>query len=275
MNALRHAFAKLHDSGRKTLAPYVTAGYPDAATTVAILERIDPVNIGCVEIGIPFSDPIADGPVIQTSFSRALDSGFRLDAFLDALAAARAGITVPLVAMVSYSIVHRRDPERFITRARAAGIDGLIVPDLAIEEADALADLSQRLDCPLIMIVAPTSDAGRRARIAQRSEPWIYYQSLAGVTGERSRLPPDLARHVADLRAQTNKPILVGFGISRSEHVAAVCEIADGAIVGSAVVRRMTAAIDRGASDGEIADEVVTFIDSLAAAVPAATGQDA
>ena len=268
MSRLQTTFRDLHAAGRKTLLPYVTGGYPDAATTVEILRQIDPQHCACVEIGIPFSDPIADGPVIQTSFSRALEHGFRLDGLFDALRAARDQIAVPLLAMVSYSIVYRRDPRHFVEIAQAAGFDGLIVPDLAIEEADELAAIGRQQGFPLVMMVAPTTDETRRRRIAAISEPFIYYQALAGVTGERSALPPDLVQHVQQLRAETGKPICVGFGIATAAHVQAVCAVADGAIVGSAIVRRMNESVDRGDSPPAIARVVAGFIRELAAALP-------
>ena len=269
MSAIDHLFGALRKSGRKALMPFVTAGDPDLAFTADLIRLL--VERGCslCEVGIPYSDPIADGPVIQTSFSRALAAGFRLDPLLEALAAARAELRVPLLAMVSYSIVYRRDPRQFVARLRAAGVEGLIVPDLALEEAGELAEIGRALDCPLVMIIAPTSAPERQARIAALSEPFIYYQSLAGVTGERSALPDDLAAHVQELRAATGKPICVGFGISTPDHVAAVCRVADGAIVGSAIVRRMNAAVDRGAPRAELVAEVGAFIRELAAALPA------
>ncbi len=268
MNRLQTAFAALHAAGRKTLVPYITGGYPDPETTAAILRRVDPQRCACVEIGIPFSDPIADGPVIQTSFSRALDRGFRVAVLFDTLRAHRADIAVPLAAMVSYSIVYRRGPRTFVAAAKAAGCDALIVPDLAVEEADDLAALSRELECPLVMIVAPTSDAQRRRRLAALSDPFIYYQSLAGVTGERGALPADLAEHVQQLRNETGKPICVGFGISTPAQVAAVCAAADGAIVGSALVRRMNAAVDQGQRGDALAEVVVGTINELAAGLP-------
>lgn len=269
MNRLEAAFANLQAAGRKTLLPYITAGYPDADATIEILRRIDPRHCAAVELGIPFSDPIADGPVIQTSFARALERGFRLDTLFATLHRRRAEISVPLLAMVSYSIVQRRTPAAFVAAARAAGIDGLIVPDLALEEADELAATARAHDCGLIMIVAPTTATARRQRIAALSTPFIYYQSLAGVTGERSTLPADLAAHVNELRAETGKPICVGFGLATAAQVAAVCAVADGAIVGSALVRRMNLAVDRGADTAALATDVTEFIGELARALPA------
>ncbi len=265
MNRLTAAFESLRRAQRRALLPYVTGGYPDPAVTVDILRQLDPQRCACVEVGIPFSDPIADGPVIQASFSRALDHGFRLDALLAAIRDARDDIRVPLLAMVSYSIVYRRDPAAFVDMIRAAGLDGMIVPDLSFEEAEDLARIGRERDCPLVMMVAPTTSPERRRRIAELSEPFIYYQSLAGVTGERSQLPPDLAAHVQELREATGKPICVGFGISRPEHVRTVCDVADGAIVGSAIVRRITEALDRDAPPDEIVDTVLAFVDELTA----------
>ena len=264
MNRLQQAFERQAGAGRRGLLPYVTAGYPDLTTTVEILRRLDPELCTCVELGIPFSDPIADGPVIQASFSRVLSAGFKLDGLFDTLGRHRDEIHVPVVAMVSYSIVYRRGPQEFVRRAKAAGFDGLIVPDLAIEEADGMSAVAGAEGCPLVMMVAPTSDEQRRNRIAAISEPFIYYQSVAGVTGERDALPADLAENVRRLRDESGKRVCVGFGISRPEQVAAVCAVADGAIVGSAIVRRMTAAVDRGDSPAQIADAVEAFARELA-----------
>lgn len=264
MNRLLGAFERLARDGRKALLPYVTGGFPDAETTVAILKRVDPRVCACVEVGIPFSDPIADGPVIQASFARALERGFRLDTLLDALRQARTAIAVPLLAMVSYSIVYRRDPQQFVAGARAAGFDGLIVPDLAFEEAENLVQIAQAAECPLVLMVAPTTANDRRTRIAALSEPFIYYQSLAGVTGERTALPADLTQQVQELRQAAQKPICVGFGIATAAHVRAVCSVADGAIVGSAIVRQMNEAVARGAAGPSVADLVLAKIADLA-----------
>ncbi len=268
MNRLRAAIECFQAEGRKALLPYITGGYPDVATTVDILTRLDPRHCLCAEVGIPFSDPIADGPVIQMSFSQALERGFKLDDLFEALKDRREAIKVALLAMVSYSVVYRRDPRDFVAVAAAAGFDGLIVPDLALEEAEELAALGRAQQCPLVMMVAPTSTPQRRGRIAELSEPFIYYQSLAGVTGERDRLPRDLTAQVRQLRAQTGKPICVGFGIATAAHVAAVCEVADGAIVGSAIVRRMNDAVARGESSGQVASIVSEAIDELAGGLP-------
>jgi tryptophan synthase alpha chain len=268
MNPLRQRFEHESQNGRKWLLPYVTGGYPGVDVTIELLKRLDPDRCACAELGIPFSDPIADGPVIQTSFSRALAAGFKLDALLEGVAARRDAIRVPLVAMVSYSIVHRRGVDQFIRRTAAAGINGLIVPDLSFAEAGELAECAGRHDCPLVMIVAPTTSQDRRRAIAGLSEPFIYYQSLAGVTGERDALPADLTDAVAHLKQMAGKPVCVGFGISRPAHVARVCQVADGAIVGSAIVHRINDAVDRGDAPAAIVEQAAAFIDELAAALP-------
>lgn len=267
VNRLRQSFDRFRAAGRRALLPYITAGLPDLETTIAILRTIDAQHCACVELGIPFSDPIADGPVIQASFYAALERGFRVEPLFDAVRVARPDIAVPLVAMVSYSIVYRRDPRRFVTAARDAGIDGLIVPDLSFEEAEELAAVCHSADCPLVMMIAPTTVGSRREKIAALSEPFIYYQSLAGVTGERTSLAGDLASHVATIRSLTPKPVCVGFGISTPAQVREVCRIADGAIVGSAIVRRINEAVARGASPQAIVASACEFIATLARGV--------
>lgn len=266
MNLLNRRFVELRVAGRRGLLPYITAGYPDVDTTIEILRRLDPQRIVCVELGIPFSDPIADGPVIQTSFGRALDAGFRLDGLFHALRAAHASIRVPLVAMVSYSIIFRRGVAEFVAAARHAGISGILAPDVATEEAETLFRCCQDAELGLILIAAPTSDEARLRRIAALSNPFIYYQCVAGVTGERGALPAELSERVRQLRTLSGKPVCVGFGVSRPEQVRAVCDVADGAIVGSAIVRRMNDAVTAGLAGAALAEAVVGWIDELAVA---------
>lgn len=265
MNRLQESFDALVREGRRGLLPYVTAGYPDAETTIAILQALDPALCPCVELGIPFSDPIADGPVIQASFSQALERGFRLAPFLAALAAQRNTIRIPLVAMVSFSIVFRRGVETFLREMQSAGIDGVLMPDLSLEEMGDTAANCRAAGISLISMIAPTTPIERRARLAETSQPFVYYQSTVGVTGERGALSPELAGDVTALRTQCGKPICVGFGIARPEQVAAVCEFADGAIVGSAIVRRMLAGVEARRAPAQIANEIAGFVNELGA----------
>ena len=262
-NRIDQAFDQLHREGRKGLLPYVTAGYPDMASTAELLRACDRLGVAAVELGIPYSDSIADGPVIQTSFTRVLAKGFKLNDVFEMMGGVRGEISIPVLAMVSFSIVYRVGVERFVDRAAQAGFDGLIIPDLSLEEAPDVSRIVQQAGLRLVMLVAPTSPPDRRERIAGLSSGFVYYLSVAGITGERQSLPVDLAENVERLRAASGKPIAVGFGISRPDHVRQVCTVADGAIVGSAIVRRITQAIDRGKPSGQIVNEVSDFIKEL------------
>lgn len=197
-----------------------------------------------VELGIPFSDPIADGPVIQQAFSAALAGGLRVADVLAMIAEVRSLVPYPILAMVSISIVSRIGMAAFVQRSASAGLDGLIVPDVSLEEAPELAGRARGAGLRFSMLVAPTTPPERQQAIARLTSGFLYYVSVQGTTGERDRLPLDLAGRVGRLRAATGLPVLVGFGISRSDHVREVCRLADGAIVGSAIVHRMTEAVE-------------------------------
>ncbi|MGE3180277.1 MAG: tryptophan synthase subunit alpha [Phycisphaerae bacterium] len=267
MNRLQERFDSLAAAQRKFVLPYITAGYPDVGATIELLEQLDHDHIGAVELGIPFSDPIADGPVIQTSFYRALESGYTNRKLFDALAKRRAEIAVPLIAMVSYSIVARRGCESFVEAAVAAGIDGFIVPDLSLEEASEFATICCDRKATFAMLVAPNTSTARRERIAALSTPFVYYQAVAGITGERAALPDDLVTNIESLRGSAKKPVCVGFGIAKPEQAREVCRVADGVIVGSAIVRRMNESVERGDSEGRMIDGVTRFVNELADAV--------
>jgi tryptophan synthase alpha chain len=191
-----------------------------------------------IEVGFPYSDPIADGPVIQASYTRALAHGVRLDDIFRAVREVR-DRNVPLVCMTSYTLVHRRGPDTFVAQAQAAGFSGAIVPDLPVEEADILSKIAQERDFKLIQLIAPTTPRERARRIAAGSTGFLYYVSVAGITGERDKLPDELVGQLRWLREQTDLPICVGFGISKPDHVYALRDVADGIIVGSALVRRL------------------------------------
>jgi tryptophan synthase alpha chain len=264
-NRIDATFARLSQAGRKGLWPYVTAGYPDLDTTIGLLKALDQAGVAGVELGFPYSDPVADGPVIQTSFSRALASGFRVGEVFERIGAVRGELSMPLLAMVSFSIVHRIGPSTFIERAARSGFDGLIIPDLSLEEAADTARQVTDAGLRLVMLVSPTTSPERRERIAKLSSGFVYYLSVAGITGERDQLPPDLPENVARLRTVSGRPVCVGFGISQPRHVEAVCAVADGAIVGSAIVRRINGCVDRQATGAEIIQDVSDFVAALQA----------
>ena len=242
---LEAVFAANRAAGRKALAPFVTAGDPDAATTVAVLEAIAKAGASFCELGVPYSDPIADGPVIQASYTRALGKGLTLADMFDAAKQASARVSMPILAMASYSLIFRRGIDRFVADAVAAGLAGFVVPDLPIEESDDLDTACRRAGLALVRLVTPTTPPDRAEAIAKKSTGFLYCVSVAGVTGARTELPPGLIDRVKWLRSKTSVPILVGFGISSPEQVKAVAEVADGVIVGSALVRRITEAADQ------------------------------
>ncbi len=239
MSAIDAVFSQLRRTGRKALMPFVTAGDTDLDFTAELLRRLVARGCALCELGIPYSDPVADGPVIQASYTRALEGKLKLDQVFAMLAGLAPPPAAPLVAMVSYAIVYRRGLEAFVAAAKAAGLSGAIVPDLPIEEAGPLAAVCRREDFSLIQLVAPTTPRPRAVRIAELSSGFLYYVSVAGITGERTGLPPELVDNLAWLRRQTPLPICVGFGISRPEHVRTLAPVADGLIVGSAIVRRV------------------------------------
>ena len=202
---------------------------------------------GVVELGIPFSDPIADGPVIQGSYTQALLAGATVKKSLEATKAARKlGVTIPIVAMVSFSIIFKMGTQAFAQACAEHEIDGLILPDVALEEAVAVVDAVREAGLRSSLLVAPTSPPARRAAIARLCDGFVYYLSVSGITGERKALPLDIAPNVAELKKVTQVPICVGFGIATAEQVREVTRVADGAIVGSALIRRLTAAADQG-----------------------------
>ena len=197
------------------------------------------------EVGIPYSDAIADGPVIQASYTRALNRHVSVRQILDTLAGVTPAMKAPLVTMVSYAIVHRYGVDRYVTEAQEAGIAGAIVPDLPVEEAGPMAELCRQADFSLIQLVTPTTPRERALRIANSTTGFLYYVSVTGITGERRDLPPELLDNVAWLREQTALPICIGFGVSQPEHVRRLAPVADGLIVGSAIVRRIAEAEHR------------------------------
>jgi tryptophan synthase alpha chain len=240
-NRLVRVFAELRSAGRHTLMPFITAGYPDLETTEALLADFERRGVRICEIGIPFSDPIADGPVIQASFTEALDAGVTVAKIFQMIRRYRnGGGKLALTAMGSYSIMYRHGVAAYLAEAAAAGFDGLIIPDLPYEEAGAIEPIAARHGMANVLLIAPTTPPARRLDIAARSQAFIYYISVAGITGQRDSLPPETIDAVSELRTHTDTPICVGFGISKPETVAGICQVADGAIVGSAIIRQIT-----------------------------------
>ncbi len=218
--------------------PFVTGGYPNVDTTAAVIPALAQAGATAVEVGIPFSDPIADGPVIAGSMHKALGAGVDLAGVFAAVNRARAQTEIPIVAMVSSSIVTRVGADEFVARCAGAGFDGLIVPDIDLSDAPALAKVCESRGVALSLLVAPTTSDDRIREITVCCRGFIYLLARAGLTGE-SNDKPEVEGSVKRVRAATKLPIAAGFGISTAEHVAAVVAHADAAIVGSAIVRRM------------------------------------
>jgi tryptophan synthase alpha chain len=245
MSVIDELFTNLRREKRKALMPFITAGDPDLQFTADVLKEL--VARGChlCEVGIPYSDPIADGPVIQASYTRALEHKIKLADILKTLGNIAPDVKAPLVTMVSYAIVYRHGLQKYVDEVRQCELAGLIVPDLPVEESAQLAAICKRSDVSLIQLVTPTTPRERAVRIAETSTGFLYYVSVAGITGERTSLPPNLVDNVGWLRTQTDLPICIGFGISKPEHVKLLAPVADGLIVGSAIVRRIAAAADK------------------------------
>lgn len=245
--SIADTFAQLRGKRQIALMPFVPAGYPDLETTAKLLPALEQAGASCIEVGIPFSDPIADGPVIQEAFTRALEKKLKLAEVFATMRGARPSVGIPLVAMVSYSVAYKYGLERFTATMKESGFDGLILPDLPPPEAEAVVQKVRSAGLETILLVAPTTQPDRRKEIARLSSGFVYYLSVAGITGERNQLPPDLAAGVQGMKSLTDRPVCVGFGISTAQHVAQLAGVADGAIVGSAVVRRMKQNADKGA----------------------------
>jgi tryptophan synthase alpha chain len=238
MDRIKHTFDRLRQGNRTALMPYLTMGYPHLESALALVPAIAEAGADLVELGVPFSDPLADGATIQASSQRALENGMTLARCLDQAAALRAqGVEIPFVMMGYYNPILQMGIEAFARRAAEAGVDGAIVPDLPPEESDALQGALRAVGVDLVFLLAPTADEARVRAVAKRASGFLYLVSLVGVTGARDRLPAELEAFVARVRAATDLPLAVGFGIGTPAQAGRVARIADGVIVGSALIR--------------------------------------
>jgi tryptophan synthase alpha chain len=284
MSQISTTFERLRRGGRKALMPYLTLGYPQLESAMELVPALVEGGADLIELGVPFSDPLADGATIQAASQRALSNGMTLTLCLEQVARLRAqGVGIPLVLMGYYNPVLQMGIESFARRAREAGVDGAIVPDLPPEEADALQNALQAHDVDLIFLLAPTSDQERVAQVVERSSGFIYLVSLVGVTGARDHLPSgleafcarvDSARVRSARSATTDRatvlPMAVGFGIGTPEQARQVASMADGVIVGSALIRAIGDAAGAGQDPASAAKE---FVASLRAGIDGATAR--
>ena len=222
--------------------PFVTAGDPSLAGTASVLLALRDAQVDLIELGFPYSDPIADGPVIQASYTRALDSGITVDGIFSTIESLKNKNLPPVLAMVSFAIIFRHGSAAFVEHAAKAGFSGFIVPDLPADEAEDLAALAKQHHLDLVQLIAPTTTERRTKQILAASTGFLYCISVAGTTGVRQELPRELIEQLKSLRSQSNLPLAVGFGISSPEQVASLAGVADGVIVGSAIVRRIAEA---------------------------------
>jgi len=269
VSRLADTFARLKKEGRSAFVPFITAGDPDMDTSFAILEKLPAAGADVIELGVPFSDPMADGPAVQASSVRALKSGATLVKVLKMVEKFRkTDKATPIVLMGYYNSVHAYGTARFAKDVAAAGVDGLIVVDLPIEEDEVLRVPAKAHGVDLIRFVTPTTDDARLKRIVAEASGYLYYVSVAGVTGTKSVPEAEVRAAIARVRAATDLPCTVGFGIRTPEQAAAIAQIADGVVVGSAIVSRV--ADNLAAGKDRIIAEVLELSRALAGSTHAA-----
>lgn len=246
--------------------PFITAGDPSMATTQALIRRLAAAGADLIEVGFPYSDPIADGPVIQASYTRALAQRLHVSDIFAGIAELKSEQSPPLVAMVSYAIIFRTGTERFVTQAKGAGFSGLIVPDLPGDEAAELFQLVRGAGLDLVQLVAPTTPRARVREILKACSGFVYCIAVAGTTGVREQVASELLAQLGWMREETDLPLCVGFGISRPEHLEPLRGAADGAIVGSGIVRYLQDVADGTLSEDQALDAIAAFAATMAAA---------
>ena len=257
MTRIDDTFARLKSEGRKAFVTYVMAGDPDFETSLAVVKGLPGAGVDVIELGLPFTDPMADGPTIQLAGQRALEAGMTLQKTLDLARTFREqDDTTPIVMMGYYNPIYSRGVDRFLTDAKEAGIDGLIVVDLPPEEDEELCIPAQAAGLNFIRLATPTTDDKRLPRVLQNTSGFVYYVSITGITGAAEAQAGDVGPEVARIKAATDLPVIVGFGINTPEKSKAIASVADGAVVGSAIVGRI--------GKGDSPADVLAFVKSLA-----------
>jgi tryptophan synthase alpha chain len=239
MSMIKERFRKLKARGKKAFIPYIMAGYPSLEDTKNGLILFEECGADIVELGVPFTDPLADGPIIQRASEMALLQGITLRKVIAFVRVLRPSIRVPLVLMTYYNPVFKYGEEAFVKDAKDAGVDGLIIPDLPPDEAGNLIQYARTESLDTIFLLAPTSNTERIKKVAKASRGFIYYVSVTGITGSRLLLDGSLEMFISGIRKYTDKPIAVGFGVSSPEEASSVSKVSDGVIVGSAIVKRL------------------------------------
>ena len=256
-------FGDLKEAGHLAFMPFITAGDPDIAATLSVIRELGNRGVDLIEVGFPYSDPIADGPVIQASYTRALDKGLHVNGIFEGVASLPSDDLPPLVAMASYALLFRRGVEAFVKQAVESGFSGFIIPDLPADEAEDVGKIVRANGADLIQLVSPLTPKERAIEILKAASGFVYCISVAGTTGVRDDLPPELTEQLNWLRTQTDVPLAVGFGIKGPEQVDALRDAADGVIVGSAIVRMMEGLGTSSESDASALEEIGTFAESM------------
>jgi len=259
MSRIDQLFAELKQRQETALIPFLTAGDPDIATTAKLIRTLADSGADLIELGVPFSDPMADGPTIQAASERALAAGTTVEKVLQLVADVRRDCQVPLVLMGYYNPIFRYGAERFAQDAAAAGVDGLLLVDLPPEEVGEISAVMKAAGIALITLLAPTTPAARMQKLAAAAQGYLYYVSMTGVTGTQKITPADIRVAVENLQSFTDVPVGVGFGITTAEEAKAVGEFADGVVVGSALVK----IIAENSGSDELLPRVGEFISEL------------
>lgn len=256
MFGIRKKIEKVLNRGEKVLSVYFPAGFPDSETSEYAIDLIAKSGADIIEIGIPFSDPLADGKTIQKASEISLRSGFRVsNAFGIAERAKSANTDVHFIFMTYYNILVRIGEEKFIKTAKNCGVDGLIIPDLPPEESETITEISKNNEMSTVFLVAPTSTKERIKLIDEKTTGFIYYVSVKGVTGARDKLPEDIAIKIQNLKNTVKNYVIVGFGISKKEQVKEICRISDGVILGSVIIDMFLSGLER--------KEISNFINNI------------
>ena len=270
MSRIERRFAALRASKRAGLVAYISAGDPDVGVSYQILKGLPAAGADLIELGMPFTDPMADGPSIQLAGQRALKAGITVDATFDMVRRFRkeADNDTPILLMGYYNLVYQRGVERFCKEAASAGVDGFILVDLPPEEADELKPHAVANGIDTVLLTAPTTDDKRLPAVLKYSAGFVYFVSVLGITGSKSATEDAVRQHVARIKRHTKLPVGVGFGIKTPDQAAAVARHADAAVVGTAIVDRVKAGLDaRGRAKADLVPNVLSFVKSLAEGV--------
>lgn len=258
-NRIDKKFKELKRKRKKAFIAFIMAGDPTLNITKNLVFELEKQGSNIIELGVPFSDPLADGPTIQHSSERALKNKINLDSVCKLVKEIRIKTQIPIVFLTYYNLIHHYGLEKFVSKAKSSGVDGVVIPDLPPEESMELRRTAKRKSFSIIPLIAPTSSKERVKKIANASSGFIYYVSLTGTTGARKKLPKELSASLRKIKRMTRVPVCVGFGISKREQVKSISKLADGVIVGSAIIK----VIERNRGKKNLVKNVGMFVKNL------------